>query len=392
MPHTPQAPEPRLPSVPHLLHVFPSFEAAGAQARTAALMGGFGTRFRHSLVALDDAWGALQWVPKEVALERVSPPEVGGPLGRARGLARLMRQLRPDLLCTYNWGSFDAVIAARMTGLRWHVHHEDGFNADEAHAQHGRRVLARRLLLRRVSALAVPSKGLEQLALHTWRLPAARVRWIPNGIDAELFCPEPAGADRQRLRAELGIPEDALVIGGVGRLNPVKRFDRLIRACAQLPQGSRPVHLLIAGEGDERAALEALAAEHQPPAGQVHFLGYRTDLVPLYRAFDLFVISSDSEQQPVSQLEAMATGVPVLGTAVGDVPATLPQAARANLVDPAGADPAGALCHVLQSLLQDPQQRASLARLGRARVLEHYSKRAMLEAYGTLYGDALCGR
>lgn len=381
-----------MPPVPHLLHVFPSFEAAGAQARTAALMADFGPRLRHSLVALDDAWGALQWIPDEVALERVSPPRVGGPLGQARGLAKLLGQLRPDLLCTYNWGSFDAVIAARMTGLRGHVHHEDGFHADEAQAQHGRRVLARRLLLRRASAVVMPSKGLEQLALHTWRLPPALVRWIPNGIDAEVFCPEPAGADRQRLRAELGVPEDALVIGGVGRLNPVKRFDRLIRACAQLAPGPRPIHLWIAGEGDERAALEALAATHQPPGGRVHFLGYRTDLVPLYRAFDLFVISSDSEQQPVSQLEAMATGVPVLGTAVGDVPATLPEAARAHLVDPAGADPERALCQALEGLLQDPDQMASLGRLGRERVLERYSRRAMLEAYGTLYSDALSGR
>jgi glycosyltransferase involved in cell wall biosynthesis len=378
-----------LPTIPHFLHVFPSFEAAGAQARTAALMADFGARYRHSLVALDDAWGALEWVPDEVALERVSPSKIGGPLGQARGLARLLRQLQPDLLCTYNWGSFDAVIAARLAGQRAHVHHEDGFHADEAQAQHGRRVLARRLLLRRAKALVVPSKGLEQLALHTWRLPPARVHWIPNGIDAEAFCPEPAGTDRQRLRTALGLPENALVIGGVGRLNPVKRFDRLIRACSRLNAGERPVHVWIAGEGTERAALEALAAENPPPGGKVHFLGYRTDLVPLYRAFDLFVISSDSEQQPVSQLEAMASGVPVAGTSVGDVPATLPEAAREHLVDPTAEDAEAALGRVLERLLQDPQRRAELARLGRERVLERYSRTAMLDAYGKLYAAAL---
>lgn len=371
---------------PHLLHVFPSFEAAGAQARTAALMAGFGDRFRHTLVALDDQWGALQWVPDSVDLTRADLPSRSGPLATVRGLRRLLQERRPQLLCTYNWGSFDAVLAARWNGQRAHVHHEDGFHAAEASAQHKRRVWARRLALRRISGLAVPSEKLSQLASASWRLPEDKVHWIPNGVDTDRFRPDAEAAD---LRQEIGVEADAWVIGAVGRLNPVKRFDRLIRACARLAKQDRPIHLWIAGQGDQRRELEALAVEHRPPGGRVHFLGYRSDLEPLYRSFDAFVISSDSEQQPVSQLEAMASGVPLVATAVGDVPGTLPEQGRSLLVDLGDDDVEGALAAQLDRLLASASLREELAQLGRARVLEQYSRATMLEAYRRLYDGAL---
>lgn len=376
----------------HLLHVFPSFEAAGAQARTAALMGGFGDRYRHTLVALDGVWDALAWVPDEIELVRADVPPRRGPLATARGLARLLRERRPDLLCTYNWGSFDAVLAARMTGQRAHVHHEDGFHAAEAERPIERRVWARRLGLRRASAVAVPSSKLASMASVLWRLPDERIHWIPNGVDTERFHPAQKAALRgasDGLAAELGLPPEARVIGAVGRLNPVKRFDRLIRACARLQPGEAPVHLVIAGVGDELPALQSLAAQHRPPGGAVHFLGYRSDLPVLYAAMDAFVISSDSEQQPVSQLEAMAAGVPLVATAVGDVPGTLPEAARELVVELSAADVEGQLAAGLDRLLANADLCADLSARGRARVEERYSRAAMLGAYGQLYADAL---
>ena len=216
--------------------------------------------------------------------------------------------------------------------------------------------------------------------------PANRVHWIPNGVDTERFRPDPTAPN---LRKELGVEPDAIVIGAVGRLNPVKRFDRLIRSCKRLTSRECPIHLWIAGQGDQRAELEALAKQNPPPGGKVHFLGYRTDLEPLYRSFDALVISSDSEQQPVSQLEAMASGVPLVATAVGDVPGTLPELGRSLLVDLKDTDVEGRLAAKLDQLLAEDSFRQKLTELGRKRVIERYSKAAMLEAYGRLYGQAL---
>ena len=190
----------------------------------------------------------------------------GGPLSGLRSARALVADERPDLVLTYNWGSFDAVLAARGSG-RPHVHHEDGFNIDEAVRQKTRRVLARRFGLRRAYRVVVPSHNLERIATATWRLAPERVQLISNGIHTDRFQPED-GADSSRnrlaVRARLGIPARALVVGTVGHLRPVKNYARLLSACAALPAAAyaeRGVHVLVVGDGEQREALERQARE-----------------------------------------------------------------------------------------------------------------------------------
>jgi glycosyltransferase involved in cell wall biosynthesis len=115
----------------------------------------------------------------------------------------------------------------------------------------------------------------------------------------------------------------------------------------------------------------------------------RDDLDRLYRAFDVFCLSSDSEQQPVSLLEAMASGCATAATDVGDVRATLPEASGDLLVDPRGADPAAGLAAAIDGLLRDDARRTEEGRRARARVEAEYAFGTMLERYRTLYEEAL---
>ena len=319
---------------PRVLHVFPSFASAGQQLRTVALIEGLGLAWSHVVAARDGRLDALALLPEGLDVRGL--PAVGYGFWAWR---KTLRRERPALLCTYNWGSFDAVLAARSLRLRTHLHHEDGFEAEEAGRQKLRRVWIRRAVLPYVYRVVVPSRLLERIARQHWRLPAGRVVRVPNGVDLARF--RPAAAGGEVLKAELGIPRSAFVVGAVGGLRRVKRFDRLIRACAALPAGlaKRGVHLVIAGEGPERGALDALARTQRPPGGGVHLLGHRADLVPVYQALDVFCLSSDTEQLPVSLLEAMACGAPVIATDVGDLRAILPEEAHAGLVerDAAGA-------------------------------------------------------
>ena len=371
--------------VPHLLHVFPTFCAAGPQVRTAALMGGFKGAYRHTVVALDGRTEAADLVPESVSLELAQPPAVEGPLGGVRGIRRLIVAEKPDLLLTYNWGAMDAVLAARSVGQRRLVHHEDGFNADEAERLKARRNFTRRIALRRTD-IVVPSRTLERIARRTWRLP--RVNFIPNGVDTGRFARDPvAGA---AFRAELGIDPEALIVGAVGHLRPVKNLTRLVRAAARIDGSAvgRPVHLVLIGEGPTRGEIESTAAQLRPPGGDVHLTGHLTDLVPAFSAFDVFSLSSDSEQQPVSLLEALSTGCPVAATDVGDVKSSLPEEAQAQVV-PLGRECIPALGAALTRLLVDPPLRERLAAAGVQHAQQHYSLQAMLDGYQRVWQAAL---
>lgn len=355
-----------------VLHVFSTFGPGGPQVRTAELMRGLGDGFGHAVAAMDGRTDTLELCPPGVRT-------VATPRG-VRGVRALLAFERPDLLCTYNWGALDALVAARLAGRRAHVHHEDGFNADEAVRRKRRRGWARRLVLGRVHRVIVPSRGLARIARREWGVREERVALIVNGVDTSRFTPE--GPGRDELRASLGIPRGAPVVGAVGHLRPVKRYDRLLRAARAL-EGA---HLVLVGDGPEREALEALARECAPPGGGVHLAGHQVELAPWYRTMDVLCVSSDSEQLPVTVLEALACGLPVCGTDVGDVRHAAPEEGRDLFVPPGEPEALGA---VIAGVLGDADLRRRLSAAGVERARGEYSLETMVEAYRAVYRGAL---
>jgi glycosyltransferase involved in cell wall biosynthesis len=376
---------------PHLLHVIPTFVPAGIEMRTVNLIAGFGDDFRHSILSMDGRTDAMDRLPAGAPVRLLSTPEKAGSLRTAARLRQILREEKPDLLLTYNWGAFDALLAARSLGFRRVVHHEDGFNAEEAHSFKRRRVLARRAVLPGVPRLILPSNRLRDIATQLWKVPADRIRLVRNGIRLDVFIP---GRTDPELRRELGIPQEALVVGAVGHLRGEKNFVRLLDACAAAgPDRSPelPLHVLLVGDGEERARIEERAARPDLQ-GRIHLAGYRADVHRLYRAMDLFAITSDTEQMPVCLLEAMASGLPVASTDVGDIKAVLP-AEQERWMVPLGPDEATtvtALGARLAGLARDPETRQRLGALNRRRVEERFSFEAMLAAYREIYHEVLC--
>jgi glycosyltransferase involved in cell wall biosynthesis len=366
--------------VPHLLHVFSNFVPTGPELRTVALIGAFGGEFRHSILSMDGRVSAAERLPAGVEVKLLPSPPRAGSLATARRLRRLLAEEKPDLVLTYNWGAFDMLLAARSAGFRRLIHHEEGFNEDEAESFKLRRVLARRLALPGAHRLVVPSQRLRGIATTLWKLPADKIRLIPNGIPLDRFIP---GSDTG-LRARLGIPEGVTVAGAVGSLRAVKNFGRLLEACASNPD----VHVLVVGDGEDRPALERRAAAPDL-AGRVHFAGYQADPAPFYRAMDLFALSSDSEQMPLCLVEAMASGLPVAATDVGDVRAMLPIEQAPFLVSMDGAGTATALGGRIAALARDPAARRDLGRLNRHRAETSFAFEAMRAAYREVYASAL---
>ncbi|MCO6414975.1 glycosyltransferase [Siccirubricoccus sp. KC 17139] len=359
-------------TAPLLLHVFPGFGVGGAQVRFAALANRFGPRWRHAILALDGNTACTERLAPEVPYTLVpAPPRGASPLARLAAIRRLFRELRPALLVTSNWGAIEYAIANLLPPRLPHLHTEDGFGPDEAAGQKPRRMLARRLALR-WSEVAMPSTVLLRAAREGWQLPEARLHHIPNGLDLGRF--RPGGLTRP-----LAVPGEGPVIGTVAALRPEKNIARLLRAVALLRAEGIAARLAILGDGPERPALKALTAQ-LGLGGCTAFLGHWVDPAPAYGAMDLLALSSDTEQMPFSVMEAMASGLPVAATEVGDLRAML---APENLPHLAAREDA-ALAAALRPLLADAALRARLGAANRAKAERDYDQEVMYQAYAGL--------
>lgn len=360
-----------------IVHVFSTFDAAGPQVRAVSLFSAM-PDCEHVVIPMDGRIGAAALLPPDSnARVLLPPPEGRKKLWYGLTMRRVLRALRPDLLVTYNWGAIDAVIASRVAPFFPVIHAEDGFLPDEAARRKLRRRLTRFVLLNTIHATVVPSRTLLEIARREFGIAASRLRFVPNGVDLRRFRPRRDLAWRR----SLGVPDGALVVGSLGGLRAVKDLGTLLRAFAR---ATRDAWLVIAGGGPEREPLAALARELGIHA-RVVFAGPILDPSICYPAFDLFAMSSFTEQMPIALLEAMASGLPAVVTDVGDC-RTLVGERSAAVVPPKDPD---ALASKLGALLRDPIARARLGAENRARAEREYSQERMLAAWVSLCRDAM---
>ncbi|MHB1205010.1 MAG: glycosyltransferase [Rhodospirillaceae bacterium] len=358
----------------HLLHVFPSFQLGGSQRRFAALANHFGDLYRHTILSLDGRTEAAELLGPQVPHAEPTPPPKAG-LGPAlAGARRIVRALAPKVLVTYNWGAIEWAAASLGCGPR-HLHIEDGFGPEEAHIQLRRRVLFRRLVLNLRSTVILPSHTLMNIAGATWRIAPSRLNYIPNGIPCAAFR-RPADA---RLTGRFR--GTGPVIGTIATLRKEKALDRLIEAFRSLRQ-SRTMRLVIVGDGPERATLELQAAS-SGLSDSVTFVGNVSRPEDVVGGFDIFAISSDTEQMPLSVLEAMAAGLPIAATDVGDIRTMV---APENLPYLTALTPA-ALAAAIGGLLADPELRGRIGRANQARATSLYDESTMFTKYGRLFSS-----
>ena len=371
--------------MPHLLHVFSTFVPAGPEMRTVNLIHALPRDWRHTIVAMDGRTSARERIDPGSPVTFLDSPPKAGSLATLRRMRALLKGQNPDLVCSYNWGAFDTVMAARTLGWKRILHHEDGFNADEVQSYKVRRELFRRWFLPGVARVIVPSQNLERIASERWKLAAEKVRYIPNGIRLERFTPHDGNPG---LRQTLGIPRAAPVIGYVGHLRPEKNPARLVQAVAQI-EHELGLHLLVLGDGPERAEIVRIATSTPALHARVHLVGHQSDPLPYYRAMDVFALSSNTEQMPVALLEAMASSLPVVATDVGDVRAILPEAQGQYVLPLEGLETAEPLAQKLVELARDGAKRATLGAANRKRVEERFAFETMLAAYREEFERAL---
>jgi glycosyltransferase involved in cell wall biosynthesis len=285
-------------------------------------------------------------------------------------LRKLIQELHPTIIHVRNWGAWPDVACARLltcpaVPLIFSFH---GLEHPGPPARHIR--LAFRILSQMTTHLFTVSQATRRMLIEQIGLPPHRIAVIPNGVDVNALSPA-----RKRQRT------GTLVVGSTGGLKPVKNHDLLVRACATAADAALDLELHIAGEGAERTRIEQTAKE-LGFENRLHLLG-RIDNVPEFlNGLDIFVLPSNSEAHPNALLEAMACGLPCIGTAVGGIPETLEFGQTGLVVPP--RDRSG-LANAILFLAKDDALRQRLGSAARERACSVYSLQEMLRSYDRLY-------
>ncbi len=368
---------------PSLCHVFYGFGMGGAEHQLVQVINATGGEFHHTILALNGDVASRAHLDDPAAVRfAAAPPGMGGHTYCAQ-LARWLRHESLDLVLSYGWAGVDAILGARLAGRRRIVHAEHGFSGPELQGQLPRRLWMRRAFYRLTSTVVVPSETLYRIAREEWWLAADRVRLLPSSVDTRRF-PPTTPADRTNARRVLGIAPEAVVIGTVTRLAPVKSLGLLLESFAALPNADR-TQLLLVGDGPERAHLEREAAR-LGIAGRTTFAGEVEVPLTYYRCMDVFAMSSLSEQRSLALLEAMSCGLPVAVTDVGDLRAMLPPESHSLVVR--RGDRAG-LTQALATLLSDVDRRHALGIANAAFCRRYFDSAATVRQYRDLYLAAL---
>ncbi|MGB5484759.1 glycosyltransferase [Parasphingorhabdus sp.] len=367
-----------------ILHLHSTFNLGGKEARAVRLMNHFGSAANHVILsAQPDSLSARDAIDSRInaAFPTDAPPLAGKPsLQRYRAFVSYFRQF--DLILSYNWGSMDGVMArtlfSRAGGLPPLIHHEDGFNEDEQDKLNWKRNWFRKFALGDARAVVVPSEQLSRIARDVWKQPEQKVQRIPNGIDVKRFEKKPQRGALPGFTKR----EGEVVIGTVAGLRAIKNLPRLVRACAAAGEN---VRLVIVGEGPEKEAIMTEAA--RVGLGERLLMpGFLPDPARYIGLFDIFALSSDSEQFPISLIEAMAAGLPVVATDVGDIKSMVSQANQGFIKPLADESRFG---ESLTTLVQHQQLREDLGMQNRLKAQADYNESKMLGRYALLYGHAL---
>lgn len=369
---------------PLIAHVVYRFDYGGLENGIVNLVNRMpSSRFSHAIVALT---GHGEEFASRVDRDRVPIVSVDKRRGKdlpAYGrMWRILRRLRPAIVHTRNLGTLDMQWVALAAGVRRRVHGEHGWDAVDP-----RGVSPRSLRLRRACAPVVQQYVAMSRDIASWLsrdvgVAGRRVRQIYNGVDTEKFHPRVASHGAS-------VASDAVTVGTVGRLDPIKNQAELLRACARIldrrPEYRSRLRLIIVGDGPLREDLAGLASELR--LGDVVTMpGARSEVPDIMRSMDIFVLPSINEGISNTILEAMATGLPVVAGRVGGNPELVVDGVTGTLYE------AGQLDAAIERYLGDPARRADHGDAGRARAVGTFSLDGMIRAYMDLYDGVLLRR
>jgi sugar transferase (PEP-CTERM/EpsH1 system associated) len=375
---------------PLVVHVIHHFVVGGMENGIVSLINHMPpTLFRHLIVCIEDFSDfrhRLDGSDTEViALHR---SRIGAWRMRYR-LFKLFRRLRPALVHSRNQSGLDALLPARLAGVPHCLHGEHGWDVHDLHGRSLKEIVLRRLHAPLVGGYITVSRSLQRYLVRQVGIRPGRIQTICNGVDTTAF--QPREPRPSHLLPEGFAAEGAVVIGTVGRLQPVKDQATLLRAFACLVnergEGDVDARLVVVGDGPLCDALPALARE-LGIADKTWFAGDRGDIAQVLRVMDVFVLPSLAEGISNTLLEAMATALPLLATRVGGNVELVKEAVNGSLFE---AGDVSTLACLLASYVADPGMRRGQGDRSRVIAEEQFSLRRMVESYQSTYERLVFG-
>ncbi len=373
---------------PLVAHVIYRLDVGGLENGLVNMINRIPTeRFRHVIICLTD-YSAFRGRIKrsDVSVFTLNKPPGNSPVLHFK-LWRLLMQLRPDIVHTRNLGALEGTVPAALAGVPVRIHGEHGRDIDDLDGRNTRRQIMRRLFKPFVHHYIAVSRDLESYLQQKVGVLPSRVAQIYNGVDSERF--HPAGERREEVPcAGFAGPGD-FVIGTVGRMQDVKDQLTLARAFVRLTQGipgaEQRLRLVMIGDGPLRERVRVLLAD----AGVERFAwlpGERNDVPRIMRSFDLFVLPSLAEGISNTILEAMASGLPVLATAVGGNPELIEDGVTGTLVP---RDDPESMARAMRAYAESTELCRRHGMDARRTIERKFGMEAMVDAYMAIYDKLL---
>ena len=378
----PSTQQPKL-TVAYIVH---TFDMGGLERCVARLVNHLDReRFAPIIICLNRSGDAADWL----TATDVPILELGKRSGNdwrvVRRLSHVLKMQQIDIVHSHNWGTLlETTVARRLAGTAYHVHAEHGQQVAAMTMGRTRLSLhraARRWAFKRLDALVACARSVSRRVASLWCYPESQIQYIPNGVEE----PTPLRESARKLhdiREQLGLEDTAMVVGSVGRLALVKDFGNAIEAITMLANSAVDIHLVLVGDGPERERLKSLA-EIQGVGNRIHFVGWQENVDAWLRAFDVYVNSSASEAMSLSILEAMAAGLPIAATDVGDSRDVIDGESPAGLVVEPGSS--SELASAIHTLLTVSDLREQMGRNASDRFVSCYSIDRMVNSYSRLY-------
>jgi glycosyltransferase involved in cell wall biosynthesis len=294
-------------------------------------------------------------------------------------LAKVIRNSRADVVHSHNWGTFlYAVLAAKLAGVPI-IHGEHGKTEADLRPEGAIKSRVKSALGKRVDCLTTVSQALA-IEWKEYGVSPEKIRWIPNGVDTDRFRPR---TDQREQRQKFGLPEDAKLLGSIGRLDRLKNYEVLIDVLPKLAAEYPAIHLALLGNGPCRQRLEDKATQ-LGIGNRVTVLGWHSNPEDFLTAIDIFVLPSKYEGMSNVVLEAMAAGLPIVCADLPGHHEVFVPDVEGIIVSPCAAENLGG---TLDALLRDENRTTALRRSAREKSCTTFSITKMVANYQRLYTD-----